>query len=146
MTIGRFGRISAALVFWAFIMGPALSFEDLRLETWVKNLKNENYLLRKSAAKHLASLADKRAIPYLIEALADKEAEVRSEVCNALGLMGDEEIKIRLQKVMYTDTSPMVRGSAKRAIDKIDGYLRLQEEKKLKEMKGMITPTPEATQ
>ena len=112
--------------------------EDLRLETWTKNLFNENSLIRKSSAKNLGFLGDRRAIPSLIKALKDSENEVRAEACNALGLLGDESAKEPLQNVLSRDSSQTVRYSAKKAIDNIDSYLNLQKEKKLKELKERL--------
>jgi HEAT repeat protein len=132
------GSILIALLLQVFVLKAAFCQEDLRLETWAENLKNEKVLIRKSAAKYLGALGDKRAIPPLLAALKDPEAEVRSEVCAALGLFGEESVKETLTNVLYKDPSPMVRFAAKTAIEKIDTYISLQKEKKIKEMKEKL--------
>ncbi len=114
------------------------AWEDKRLEMWAGNLKNENSLIRKSAAKNLGSLGQKEAVPYLVEALNDEEAEVRATVCEALGQIGDEPIKKKLKNVLYNDSSPMVKDAAKKAIDEINAYLEKLKEKKIKEMKQKL--------
>jgi HEAT repeat protein len=58
---------------------------DLRMETWAGNLKNDNPLIRKSSARYLGQLGDKRAIPYLLQALKDPQAEVRLKSAIHLG-------------------------------------------------------------
>jgi len=118
------------------------AYEDFRVETWTKNLSNEKALIRKSSAKYLGLIGDRRAIPYLLKALKDEEPQVRAEACNALGLLGDESVKEYLENVLYKDTSPMVRSSAKRGLDNIETYTNLQKEKKLKEMKEKLKTTP----
>jgi hypothetical protein len=149
------GRPSITFLILAFlpallafsVSGSLPGQEDRRLETWTGNLKNEKILIRKSAARYLGVLGDKGAISYLLAALHDPEPEVRAEVCAALGLLGEEYVKEPLTNVLYRDPSPMVKNSAKVAIDKIDAYLGLQKEKKLKEMKEKVkgaaqTPGP----
>ena len=142
--------LSFLLALLAFsVCGNLFTQEDKRLETWTSNLKNEKILIRKSSARYLGVLGDKGAISYLLAALHDPEPEVRAEVCAALGLLGEEYVKEPLTNVLYRDQSPMVRNSAKVAIDKIDTYLGLQKEKKLKEMKDKVkgsAPTPVQTQ
>jgi HEAT repeat protein len=128
----------AGFLIFFFAATSSYSYEDLRMKTWIANLNSEKMLIRKSAARHLGTLGDKRAIESLVEALKDDEAEVRAEVCRSLGLFGEEYVKNYLTNILYTDPSPMVKTAAKRAIDKIDTYLELQKEKKLKEMKEKL--------
>ena len=126
------------LIVAVFVSGSAFAYDDTRLEMWVKNLKNEKVLIRKNAARALSVLQDKRAIPFLLEALKDPEAQVRAEVCRALGLFGQESLIEELKNVLYADQSPMVRSSAGKAIQNIETYIEIQNEKKIKEMKEKL--------
>lgn len=122
-----------------FFFAPNLKgYEDLRFETWANNLGNENVLIRKSAAKHLGTLGEKRAIPYLLKAIKDDHAQVRAEICKTLGLLGDESVIERLKRIAYKDPSPKVRSSARKAIENIETYSARQKEKKLKAMKDQL--------
>lgn len=133
--------MAAAIAAYFMVCSLVNAWEDHRFELWVKNLKNENVLVRKNSAKALARLGDDRAVPFLLAALEDDEAEVRAEVCRALGSFPKEEIKKDLTRVLYKDKSPMVKNAAKKAIDRIDTYISAMKEKKLKEMKDAIKGT-----
>src|SRR5207249_3218937 len=69
------------------VEGRPVKFEDQSLKQWLEQLRMGKPKERVAAAKALANHLDPddtAAIPALIEALKDKEGEVRSEAARAL--------------------------------------------------------------
>ena len=54
-------------------------------------LKNDDYSIRKNAAKTLGKIGNTRAVKYLIKSLDDTDSFVRSSSTKALGKIGDEQ-------------------------------------------------------
>jgi len=131
--------VIAAIILFTSVIS---AYEDNRFEMWARNLENKNVLIRKSSAKNLGLLGDKRAIPFLIEALTDMKVEVRVEICKALGLLGDEKVMKNLKTVARKDESADVRKAARRAIREINEYIKVRKEKKLKEIKEKLSLKP----
>ena len=68
------------------------NFDDL-----VKSLTSESIpYIRKYAALKLGEIGDKRAIEYLIAAVADENMEVRMAAAKSLGKLGDESLVEKL--------------------------------------------------
>lgn len=60
-----------------------------KFEEYLKKLKAPDPEVRRRAAQELADLGDKRAVPYLINALSDEDRRVRWRVVYALGDFGE---------------------------------------------------------
>ncbi len=133
----------------------AENFEDVRLLTPLCGmLKDEDWWLRITACDALGRLKDERAVPALVEALADDEArwaaidalaaigsasalkplaailrdprpEVRVEVVRAFGRFADPRLVTVLATLKEKDPSADVRGRAGEALRDLQGRLNL---------------------
>lgn len=73
---------------------PPYNFDLSRIEeAWLRaeleRLERSDRQVRCDAALTLGQRRDRRAVPYLVQVLADREADVRAAAANALGWLGD---------------------------------------------------------
>src|SRR2546428_8567887 len=61
---------------------------EVDLNRWLTQLRSNDVTLRSDAAHQLGKLADERAVPVLVEALADSDEYVRKSAVTALRRIG----------------------------------------------------------
>lgn len=98
-------------------IGPAL--HELFITTLTCALDEKQHRIRGMAASHLGVLQEKASLPFLIKALEDDHAYVRSCAALALGRMRAVEAKEKLAEVMKEDWDQTVRSRAKEALERI---------------------------
>lgn len=76
----------------------------------------KSWLLKDDAAKLLGNLRDRKFVPHLLEALTDKDNNVRKQVATVLGKIGDPAARIALEKVALEDGDADVRAAATKAL------------------------------
>ncbi len=84
-------------------------------------LKSSNWRVRKDTVISLGKSKNIEAVPYLIEALADKDHDVRIETAKALGLINDNRAELRLLEIASTDSREDVKKAASEALKQIRG-------------------------
>lgn len=87
-------------------------------ETMVEALKNEEMLVRKTAAWAVGQQRHRCAVEQLILALQDEATEVRQTVVTALGQIGDERA-IQPLLTLVNDPDPEVRAAVAEATERI---------------------------
>lgn len=100
------------------------AFEQIEVETLVRDLSQGIKELRISAAKVLRVVGGERAVEPLIQALEDSEWRVRAEAAKALGYIRDERAVKPLFQAL-NDKHKYVRAVAKRALIKIIVYIKI---------------------
>jgi len=91
---------------------------------WAEALQNSNVEARRKAAAKLGPLIliDKEALPALLDALKDADAQVRSRAAWCLGVYSApkaHEVLPVLEEVRQQDKDVNVRDSAAKAIEKL---------------------------
>lgn len=91
---------------------------------WAEVLKQDNVELRRKAAVKLGPLVliDDAAMPALVGALKDADAEVRADAARSLGVYSGSrgaEVLPALREVQQKDSNPKVRQAAAAAVEKI---------------------------
>ena len=89
------------------------------VEIMLRNLKAPTADIRETAAHLLTVLKDESSVPGLISALADSNARVREEVATALYELKDARAVPALEKVLFEDDDPDVRGAAAQALGEL---------------------------
>lgn len=89
------------------------------LEDVLSDLQDPNWQTRAKAADRLGKIGDASAISDLIGKLRDPKYKVRSAAARALGRIGDPGVISVIQKRMWADQSPAVRGWAAWALGEI---------------------------
>lgn len=92
------------------------------IEASVVPLKHESYLVRVETIKLLAEIGDKRIVPELLLKLDDHDPIVRGHAARALGLLGDRRSLGYLQARYHAESSPEVKASLRRAVERIQGF------------------------
>ena len=98
-------------------VAPAL--KDLWVTTLCQALGDEQHRIRGMAASHLGVLRNKSVVPFLVKALEDDHAYVRSCAALGLGRLRATETRERLTAVMGEDGDQTVRSRAKEALDRM---------------------------
>jgi hypothetical protein len=116
----------------AFVVGAALlcslagAARADKVDDLMGKLRGDaDYKVRLSAAISLGKLADKRALPALVDGLADPDKSVRLVAAGALGKLVDASVAAddrarvvaALEDVARADAEDSVRGQAQRALD-----------------------------
>lgn len=113
----------------AFAANP-VAYDAEHLQYWMRTLKGHSLeSVRKSAAKMLGAMADRRALPGLIEGLKDPSSAVRKETAISLGAMVDPRAVPALESVYERDPDPEVRKHAQAAIQQIEKRKEFDKEK-----------------
>lgn len=88
------------------------------LEAVVARLRDddEDDVVRRWCAQILGDMGDRRALPVLLRALGDVDAELRARAAHALGAIGDERASDRLLERLLVDPVPFVRIAVARAL------------------------------
>jgi HEAT repeat protein len=91
------------------------------VEKYIQDLKDENSTVREIAALDLRLIKDPdhRSVEPLIEALNDKEIQVRLRAADTLGEIGDARAVDPLIRSLKEDSNSLVKGSAARALGTI---------------------------
>lgn len=97
----------------------ASAMSELFLSTLKTAVSDKQYRIRGMAASHLGVLQDKSAVPFLLKALEDDHAYVRSCAALALGRMRVSEAKAKLAEMMKEDWDQTVRSRAREALERI---------------------------
>jgi hypothetical protein len=82
-------------------------------------MQDPSYKVRVQAALVLGKLADRRAVPALIQALHDENDSVRGVAATSLGKIGDRSAANALQQSATSDSSDFVKGQARKALELI---------------------------
>lgn len=98
---------------------PALT--ELFKSTLQRAVGDKQHRVRGMAASHLGVLQDLSVVPWLLTALEDDHAYVRSCAALALGRLRATEAKERLMTVMKDDWDQTVRSRAKEALERMGG-------------------------
>ena len=110
-----------------------VTYDAEHLQYWMRTLKSHNLeSIRKSAAKMLGIMGDRRALAGLLEGLKDPSAEVRKETVLSLGNMVDERALPALENVYDRDPDPEVRKQSQIAIQRIQKRKEFEKEKSKK--------------
>ncbi len=112
MSVAR--RVIAAVASAVLGLGPACCAAG----SWADDLRSPVAAVRVRAAVSLGRLADRAAVPALIEALGDSEKDVRREAAKALGAIKDARAVTRLLETLR-DRDPNVRLYAAYALGEI---------------------------
>lgn len=114
------------------------------IECISKCFTDDSALLKHELAYCLGQMQDSRAIPVLIKVLEDKNQEpmVRHEAAEALGAIGDPQVKNILEKYK-TDSIIEVAETCEIALDRIN-WLNEQKNQKINDnnLYNSIDPTP----
>ncbi|MCB0333979.1 MAG: protein kinase, partial [Bdellovibrionales bacterium] len=92
------------------------------LEATVVPLESDSYVVRIETVKLLGNLGDKRIVPVLVTKLDDYDPLVREQVAKALGELGSRKALGYLSSRYRTETSSVVKGSIRGAIERINGF------------------------
>ena len=95
------------------------TLRDLFATTLQQALGDKQHRIRGMAASYLGVLNDKTAIPFLLKALEDDHAYVRSSAALGLGRLRAGEAKEKLTAVMEGDWDQTVRSRSKEALERI---------------------------
>lgn len=96
---------------------PAL--KELFSTTLQRALGDKQHRIRGMAASHLGVLQDKSVVPFLVKALEDDHAYVRSCAALGLGRLRATEARERLMTLMKDDWDQTVRSRAKEAVERM---------------------------
>jgi len=93
---------------------------DLRgVDVLIKELGDESFYYRSTAAASLTDIGDKRAVEPLIRSLKDGLVDVRYTAAYGLGVLGDERAIGPLSELLSKDNNPTVQRNAKEALERI---------------------------
>ncbi|MBE2272322.1 MAG: HEAT repeat domain-containing protein [Anaerolinea sp.] len=91
----------------------------LLIERLLNDLRGNDEDKQRQAIYRLLELSDPSTIPALLEALRDKNVEIRSVAAEALGTIGDEAALDGLEDVLRSDDDDSVRAAAAKALGTI---------------------------
>jgi hypothetical protein len=106
-----------ALLLFAAATASADKIDDLTRTL----MQDPSYKVRVQAALVLGKLADRRAVPALIQALNDENETVRGVAATSLGRIGDKSSANALMMASTSDSSEFVRSQAKKALEIVAG-------------------------
>ncbi len=99
--------------------GIASELKDLWVMTLQQASGDERHRIRGMAASHLGVLQDKSVAPFLVMALEDDHAYVRSCAALGWGRLRAPDTRTRLAEVAREDGDQTVRSRAKEALEQI---------------------------
>jgi HEAT repeat protein len=120
-TYRAFIRGLILLVSFALLFPTSAFVQDEKgVEELIRDLKDDNPIVRWQAAEQLGRAQDVRAVEPLTEALRDRDEGVRREVTKALGKIGSARSVEPLGR-MLEDTDEFVRMNALWALENVGG-------------------------
>lgn len=91
----------------------------LLIERLLNDLRGGDGDKQRQAIYRLLELADPMTIPALLEALRDKDAEIRAVAAEALGAIGENDALQGLEDALMSDENDDVRSAAAKALGTI---------------------------
>ncbi|MEZ4818718.1 MAG: HEAT repeat domain-containing protein [Bdellovibrionota bacterium] len=123
-------KILCVIVLCVFASQANASYQlehQLHIEHWMKTLEKHPFvLMRINAARFLGDLQDRIAVPTLIRALEDKNADVIFASIRALGKLGDPSAIKPLYEISVRQEGTLLAKEATRSIEKIQSYLEFK--------------------
>jgi hypothetical protein len=114
-------RSLRALLVALLLLAAARAHAD-RIDVLTRALMQDpSYKVRVQAALVLGKLADRRAVPALLQALHDENETVRGVAATSLGRIGDQSAANALMVASTSDSSQFVRAQARKALDLVAG-------------------------
>jgi hypothetical protein len=110
-----------ALVVALLLLAAAPASADKIDELTHALIQDPSYKVRVQAALVLGKLADRRAVPALMQALHDENETVRGVAATSLGRIGDKSASNALMVASTSDASEFVRSQAKKALELVAG-------------------------
>jgi hypothetical protein len=117
MPIRLLRALIVALLLLAAVRAHADKIDDLTHAL----MQDPSYKVRVQAALILGKLADRRAVPALLQALHDENETVRGVAATSLGRIGDKSSTNALMVASTSDSSEFVRAQAKKALEAVAG-------------------------
>lgn len=117
MSTRPFAALVVALLLFAAAAASADRTDDLARAL----MQDPSYKVRVQAALILGKLADRRAVPALIQALHDENETVRGVAATSLGRIADKSSANALMVAASSDSSEFVRSQAKKALELVAG-------------------------
>jgi len=111
----RIRHVLAGVVLLALLLGQTARADKID-ELARALVQDPSYKVRVQAALVLGKLADRRAVPALIQALSDENESVRGVAATSLGRIGDKAAANALLSAT-NDSSEFVRTQAKKALE-----------------------------
>lgn len=90
--------------------------ERKNLRTLLRLAQDESYAAQIIALKGLGDAGDVSAVSALLPRLQDPEFEVRAAAAEALGKLGDSEVRARLLECLRTEKNDFVRQTITAAV------------------------------
>lgn len=104
---------------------------QLHVEHWMKTLEKHPFVLvRINAANFLGDLQDRIAVPSLIRALEDDNADVVFASIRSLGNLGDPTAIKPLYEISIKQEGTLLSKEAARSISRIQSYLEFKKKQK----------------
>jgi hypothetical protein len=122
------GAAVALLLALGLLPGGGRRAEADKVDDLISKLRGDtDYKVRLSAALNLGKLADRRAVPALVDGLGDADKSVRAVAAGALGKLVDAQsdaeerarAQLALDGVASNDPEASVRSLAQRSLDSI---------------------------
>jgi hypothetical protein len=111
-------RLLCALAVGLFVLALAARADADKIDDLTRALMQDpSYKVRVQAALVLGKLADRRAVPALIQALHDENDSVRGVAATSLGKLGDRSAAGALQASATGDSSDFVKSQARKALE-----------------------------
>lgn len=85
------------LLIYSSCSEPPSSAPQADIETLIARLDSEDAAERVEAAERLGEIADSQAVPALLEALEDSDADVRRAAAESIGLIGKPAVPLLLE-------------------------------------------------
>ncbi|MFC1611332.1 HEAT repeat domain-containing protein [Myxococcota bacterium] len=120
-------------------VGVSFTASARDLKTWSRQvLSDPDFKVRLSAGLRLGQLGDHRAVPVLIDALADKVPTVRTIAASALAKLADKKIPVAertraltsLKRLAQRDPDRQMRNAAKTAVEAFEFIERVTRPRK----------------
>ena len=111
-------RLIRALAVALLVLAAAAPASADKIDSLTRTLMQDpSYKVRVQAALVLGKLADRRAVPALMQALHDENETVRGVAATSLGRIGDKSAANALQMAATSDASEFVRSQARKALE-----------------------------
>ena len=105
---------------WNGIIALGSFRDDPRVvDALLYRVREETVYLREAVIQSLGRIGNREALPYIIAALQEKSFAVRISAVRALGEMGYREAVPHLKKIAETDSEPLMRKEALRALERL---------------------------
>jgi len=113
-------------------LGKKFNNGSRAVDALIKELQEDNLIIKEAAIQSLGEIGDQKAVPYIIQGLENKSFAIRLSAIRALEQIGDIQAIPHLKRVAEKEQDPYLKAMASSLVKSFSSWIIFTSNKNLK--------------